>query len=215
MLIEFKLPEVSDGVETAEVAEICVAVGDLIEAGQTVMEVETEKAVAEIDCPYQGRLIEVHVAVGDVIPVGAVLLTIEESVETPIAAPSLPSTKQPSASASQVVENGAELDPPPTSTATAPPSKVAPVVSAVASSHRDNEPPVPAGPSTRRMARQLGVDLHQVVGSGPGGRITSDDIKAHEQALLELNFHCNIDDDSSLPADTSGCVYVCTKRKAV
>ncbi len=184
MPIEFKLPEVSDGVETAEVAEICVAVGDLIEAGQTVMEVETEKAVAEIDCPHQGRLIEIHVAVGDVIPVGAVLLTIEESVETPTAAPSLPSTKQPSASASQVVENEAKLDPPPTSTVTAPPSKVSPVVTAVGSSHRDNDPPAPAGPSTRKMARQLGVDLHQVVGSGPGGRITRDDIKAHVRHLM-------------------------------
>lgn len=183
MLIEFKLPEVSDGVETAEVAEIYVAAGDLIEPGKTVMEVETEKAVADIDCPHQGRVVTVHVAVGDAIPVGAILLTIEESVETPAAAPSLPSSERPPASAQEVVENRAEPDPPPTSTVTAPSSKVARAVSASEFSRGDYEPPAPAAPSTRRMARQLGVDLHQVVGTGPGGRITADDVQAHVRQL--------------------------------
>ncbi|NOX55044.1 MAG: biotin/lipoyl-binding protein, partial [Planctomycetes bacterium] len=78
MAIEFKLPQVAEGVETADVAELMVAEGDQIEAGQVVLEVETEKAVAEIECPHGGRVAKVHVSEGQTVRVGDVLLTIEE-----------------------------------------------------------------------------------------------------------------------------------------
>lgn len=79
MSIEFKLPEVSEGVESADVAEILVSVGDTITAGQIVMEVETEKAVVELPCPHAGKIEKIHVSSGESIKVGSVLFTIAET----------------------------------------------------------------------------------------------------------------------------------------
>lgn len=79
MAKEFKLPEVSEGVTEADVSEVMVAEGDTIEAGQVVMEVETEKAVAPVECPFAGTVAKVHVKEGDTIAIGATLLTVEES----------------------------------------------------------------------------------------------------------------------------------------
>ncbi len=77
MAIDFKLPEVSEGVESADIAEILVSEGDVIEAGQIVMEVETEKAVVELPCPHAGKITKIHVAEGDSVDVGGMLLSIE------------------------------------------------------------------------------------------------------------------------------------------
>ncbi|RMG36570.1 MAG: hypothetical protein D6725_10365, partial [Planctomycetota bacterium] len=79
MTIEFRLPEVAEGVETADVADIKVAEGDVIRPEQVVMELETEKAVVELPCPYGGRVVKVHVKPGDSVPIGALLLTIDET----------------------------------------------------------------------------------------------------------------------------------------
>ena len=78
-MYEFKLPEVSEGVTEAEVSELLVAEGDVVEAGQTVLEVETEKAVAPVECPVAGTVQTVHVAPGDTVQIGAVLLSLEET----------------------------------------------------------------------------------------------------------------------------------------
>jgi dihydrolipoamide dehydrogenase len=80
MAKEFKLPEVSEGVAEADISEVMVAEGDMIEAGQVVMEVETDKAVAPVECPFAGKVVKVHVKEGDSVPIGATLLTIEETV---------------------------------------------------------------------------------------------------------------------------------------
>ncbi len=79
MAIEFKLPEVSEGVESADVAEILVSEGDTITEGQIVMEIETEKAVVELPCPHAGKVEKIHVASGDTVQVGGLLLSIAES----------------------------------------------------------------------------------------------------------------------------------------
>ena len=81
MAKEFKLPEISEGVTEADISEIMVAEGDAIEANQIVMEVETEKAVAPVECPFAGTIAKVHVSEGDTVPIGATLLSIEESAE--------------------------------------------------------------------------------------------------------------------------------------
>ncbi|MEM1063548.1 MAG: FAD-dependent oxidoreductase, partial [Planctomycetota bacterium] len=83
MAREFQLPEVSEGVTDAEVSEIMVAEGDVIEPGQTVMEVETEKAAAPVECPFGGTITKIHVAEGDTVPIGGVLLTIEDGGAPP------------------------------------------------------------------------------------------------------------------------------------
>lgn len=186
MSIEFKLPEVSEGVESADVADILVSEGDMITANQVVAEVETEKALAEIECPYAGRVTKVHVSPGDIIPIGATLLTIdaEAPVETPV---ETKPDQKPDAG-----ETAAQSEPEPektVATQTNEPSKPvqAPVASApVASVSQSNEdrPPAPAGPATRRMARDLGVDLYDVKGSGPGGRITQEDVQNYVKQKL-------------------------------
>lgn len=166
--IEFNLPEVSEGVEKVDVAEILVAVGDTIEADAVVCEVETDKAVAEINCPHAGTVKAILVAVGDSVAVGAPLISIETVVGGGSGAPAAaPQTAAPAASA------------PATAAATAP--KVAPAATAAptpSTTSADGRAPAPAGPATRRMARKLGVDLYQVNGSARGGRITIEDIEA-------------------------------------
>ncbi|MFN9972066.1 MAG: biotin/lipoyl-containing protein, partial [Phycisphaerae bacterium] len=77
MAIEFKVPEVSEGVTSVDVAEVKVAEGDIIEAGAVVCEVETDKAVAEINCPFGGTITAVHVKPGTTIPIGERLVSIQ------------------------------------------------------------------------------------------------------------------------------------------
>ena len=194
MAIEFKLPEVSEGVESADVAEILVSEGDQIEAGTIVMEVETDKSVAEIECPHSGRVVQVHVTAGDSVAIGATLLTIEAGAAAEPAsdpAPTAGNDKQssepsaadsiepePEKTAQAPAAEAVEKQPDVTSTAAAAPSRQVSESSADAL-------PAPAGPSTRRLARKLGVDLHQVNGSARGGRITEEDIQAYVRGRLD------------------------------
>lgn len=164
--VEFCLPEVSEGVEKVDVAEILVAVGDTIEADAVVCEVETDKAVAEINCPHAGTVKAVLVAVGDTVGVGAPLISIETVVggAAPASSPAAAPSASPAAPA-----------PPAAAPKTAPLSTAEPVASTTSA---DGRAPAPAGPATRRMARKLGVDLYQVNGSARGGRIVIEDIEA-------------------------------------
>ncbi|HUG90265.1 MAG TPA: 2-oxo acid dehydrogenase subunit E2 [Planctomycetaceae bacterium] len=207
MAIEFKLPELSEGVESADVAEILVREGDTIEPGQVVIEVETEKAVADIECPHGGRIETVHVSEGDSVSVGSVLLTIAEAEpsearrrERP---PEVPEAKHAEREPATAESEAAE-EPPPSRERQHPhekadvepahageavedpdaPKVAAPASTALARSTDGRErPPAPAAPSTRRLARHLGVDLHKIKGSGPGGRITADDVQAYVRGL--------------------------------
>src|SRR5579872_1187318 len=77
MSIEFKLPAVGENVDTAEIGGLRVKVGDQIAADQVVMEIETDKAVFELPCPYSGKITKIHVKPGDTVRTDAVLLTID------------------------------------------------------------------------------------------------------------------------------------------
>jgi pyruvate dehydrogenase E2 component (dihydrolipoamide acetyltransferase) len=79
MAIEFKVPSLAEGVESADVAQIHVSEGDTIEADQAVMELETDKAVADLPCPHAGKIVKIHVSSGDTVDVGQTVLTIEEA----------------------------------------------------------------------------------------------------------------------------------------
>jgi pyruvate dehydrogenase E2 component (dihydrolipoamide acetyltransferase) len=171
-VVEFLLPEVSEGVKTVDVASVTVKTGDVISAGAAVCEVETDKAVAEINCPHAGTVTAVHVKPGTTIPIGEPLISIRtltgasaraaSSVKTPASAP---------AAASQPVSAGSTAPSPATA---APSGKAA-----------ETRAPAPAGPATRRLARKLGVDLHQVKGTAGGGRITIDDVEAYVRERLK------------------------------
>ena len=190
MTIEFKLPEVSDGIDAVDIGEVLVKEGDVIEAGRIVIEVETEKASAEIECPHAGTVAKIHVSAGDTVPVGAVLLTIEECGA---AAQTASAAFQPSAAAAAKSDSPVERTPVLDRTAARrepvvivsgvespsplPGELPAPLGKAGGNDRRVR--PVPAGPATRRLARQLGVDLYRVTGSGRGGRVTAEDVQAY------------------------------------
>ena len=168
--IEFKLPEVSEGVAKVDVAAVNVKVGDAVSKGDVVCEVETDKAVAEITCPHTGTITAVHVTPGMSITVGTPLLTINatSSAAAPVAqpAPSAPAATTPSAVA-QIVDPA----PAPNAPLTAPASTTATIA-------KSDGPPAAAGPGVRRFSRKLGVNLKQVSGTASGGRITLEDVEA-------------------------------------
>jgi pyruvate dehydrogenase E2 component (dihydrolipoamide acetyltransferase) len=207
--IDFELPNIGEGVDSADVAEIHVAEGDEIEADQIVMELETDKAVVELPCPHAGTIAALHVSAGDTIEVGQKLLTIEgvrgkgkspapqkTRPEQQAVKPSKePASKDKSSQdksskdkSSKDKSSKEKADPPAGppaaktgASATAADAKQQAVAVArqteIVTGEDNGQPPVPAAPSTRRLARQLGVNLRQVEGSGPGGRITQEDVQ--------------------------------------
>jgi len=185
MAIDFKLPELGENITSGDVTKILVREGDTIEANDGVIELETDKAVVEIPCPHGGRISKIHVRPGESVKVGQTVLTVE-SEEQPAAAPAAPLREKPAESRPEVAEKTkpsaeealrgepkpevtarAVADKPPLKAAPAPPAAKAPVPE-----------PIPAGPTTRRLARELGVDLAALAGSGPRGRITPEDVQA-------------------------------------
>jgi pyruvate dehydrogenase E2 component (dihydrolipoamide acetyltransferase) len=179
MPIEFCIPELGEHILETDVVAVLVKEGDRIEADQNVVELETEKAVLELPCPHAGIVMKVHVSEGDVVKVGAVILTIEatEDAATDRANESVPesptSTPDRSTPEVPVTDNiGDEQLGTSTADVVADSSVAAPVA-------QGHQPPPPAGPSTRRFARELGVDLNDVTGTGRGGRITQEDVQAH------------------------------------
>ncbi len=163
MSIEFKLPELGENVESGDIVNVLVHEGDVIAANDGVLELETDKAVVEIPCPYAGKVVQIHVQKGETIKVGQTLLTIEAEVEVP-AAPVAPKSAEPVAAQSNTAKPQAAAAP-------SAGKAVAPEVPV-------GEDLIPAGPAARRLARELGVDLRQVTGSGVRNRITPEDVKA-------------------------------------
>ncbi len=167
--VDFRLPEVSEGVTKVDVASVAVKVGDAITSGAVVCEVETDKAVAEITCPHAGTITAVHVKPGTSIVIGELLLTINAT-----AGSSASAAKAPSAAPAPAVSQTATPASAPATQATV--SAAAPVAAAGA---KADGPPAPAGPATRRLARKLGVNLKLVKGTAAGGRITIEDVEAY------------------------------------
>jgi len=177
---EIRIPEVSDGVTKGKVIGLSVAVGDRVEEDQTLLEMETDKAVVAVPSPLTGVVVAILVDEGDEVAIAQVVMGIEaetaDAVAEPAAAanptpvaPELPPTAPeptaaptpepvPSATASQL---------PPPRTEPTPPSEVA-----------------PASPLVRRFARELGVDIHAVTGTGPGGRIGEQDVREFVKRAL-------------------------------
>lgn len=163
MALEFKLPELGENITGGTVARILVAAGDTVREGQTLIEIETDKAVAEIPCSVAGTVAEIRVKEGQKISVGDVLLTLNSEVAA--SAPKLPPKLQ-------VMERPAPAPAPPKHVAAAAP--VAPVSAPKTAVRRVN---TLAAPSVRRLARELGVDINTVPTADPAGRVTADDVK--------------------------------------
>ncbi len=176
--VEFKLPAVGENVDKADVGNVAVKEGDEVTAGQVVMEIETDKAVFDLPCPHAGKVTKVLVKQGETVKVGQPLLELltaggSSTGGAPEKAP--PRASQPAATQPAPAPKAA------TATATMPRHEVS---AQKAGSNGEAKLPAPAGPATRRLARELGVDLFQVKGSGPNGRITQEDVQGYVKQRL-------------------------------
>jgi pyruvate dehydrogenase E2 component (dihydrolipoamide acetyltransferase) len=187
MIKEVKVPEISENVESGTVVKVLVQVGDTVTVDDVLVEFETDKAVVEIPSPVDGKIVELPATEGMDMRVGDVIARIDtqaqaatgpeapekETVEKPASAPT--ETSEPSSATAAPTQ--AEPTPAVTAPVSTPP--VTPPVSSQPVTPPVLSQPVPAAPSVRRFARELGVDITTVEGSGPGGRISEEDIKAH------------------------------------
>ncbi|MDQ3915125.1 MAG: 2-oxo acid dehydrogenase subunit E2 [Actinomycetota bacterium] len=149
---DFKLPDLGEGVTEAEVDRWLVNEGDVVSEDDPLVELITDKATAEIPSPYEGVVSRIHVKAGEVVPVGTVLITIGE----------------------RAASDGAPPPPPPPPAATAAEAPAGPS----AQDARSSNGAAKAMPPVRKLARELGVDIAALTGSGPGGRIRREDVEA-------------------------------------
>ena len=156
MARSFKLPDLGEGVHEGEVLAVHVSVGQEVKEGDIILEVETDKAAVEIPSPFSGRVSEVLVQPGDSVKVGDVMMIF--------------SNGEPAEA--MVVESSQKLAA----------EAVAPDKTASRTEAGEKIGPVPASPATRRLARELGVDLHGVTPTGPSGRVTADDVRTFAAA---------------------------------
>ena len=170
----FKMPDLGEGTVEAEVVAWHVKVGDFVSEDQVIAEVMTEKAAVELPSPVTGRVLSQTGAPGDMVPVGADLIVFdtdsgEEADELQAAAPAVAAAAAaPAAPAAPPAAVAVGSGPPPSVSA---PAKAAPA-------RVKHHGRVMASPATRRRAREAGIDLAQVAGSGPSGRITRQDFEA-------------------------------------
>jgi pyruvate dehydrogenase E2 component (dihydrolipoamide acetyltransferase) len=209
--VQVTLPAIGDGIDSGDILDVFVSVGDVIEEGQDIVEVETDKATVPVPSSAAGKVTKILVKTGDSVPIGGVLLEVESDggQSAPPAAPE-PAAKAPEP-APKAAEPVAEAKPEPPKPveppkaaeakpeqaeppkaeparqqpvsvpAAAPPQTAAskPVDSAPPAPPREtDEEIIPAGPAIRRLAREVGVALSQVTGTGDGGRITREDVLA-------------------------------------
>jgi pyruvate dehydrogenase E2 component (dihydrolipoamide acetyltransferase) len=166
MASEFKLPQLAEGIESADVAELHVKAGDTVEEGQVLMELETDKAVMELPAPQAGKIGALKVKKGDTVKVGQVVLTFdgaESSTSNGAAEPAAKETKSEKTESATAPARATTVPEPVAARASAP----APSSSGL---------PIAAGPATRRLARELGIRLDSLTGTGSGGRITAEDV---------------------------------------
>ncbi len=176
MAIEVKLPSLGENVDSGDVVRVLVKSGDTIKVDQPLLEMETGKATVDIPSPAAGVVKAVHVKEGAKAKVGQLILTLEGSAAQPAApavAPAPAATPAPAAAVAPARESAPAPKKVPARPAT--PATAAPVV-------QTGNPTAPASPSARKFAREIGVDIGQVAGSGPGGRISDDDIKSFARA---------------------------------
>jgi pyruvate dehydrogenase E2 component (dihydrolipoamide acetyltransferase) len=181
----FKLPDLGEGIHEGEVLNVLVSAGDYVKEDDPILEIETDKAAAEIPSPFTGKVEEIKVKVGDTVQVGDVLMTFSEEEEKEEAPKEKEAPEKKEKPSEEEKEKGKEEK--------APEKKEEPETKEAEESKKEEgekrkkqpeekpereEGPVPASPATRRLARELQVDLREVSPGGPGGRVTSDDVRS-------------------------------------
>ena len=189
MAVEIKLPSLGEGVDSGDVLELLVAEGDVIDKDQGLVEMETDKATVIVPSDYAGKVVSIKVGEGDTLEVGQVILTLEAdeagSEPEPEKKPEPEKAPEPEAKSEPEPEPAAKEEP-------AAPAKEAPAPAPVATKTSSPAPAKPAasaapvadlskvaaGPAIRRFAREVGVDLRTVTGTGENARITREDVLA-------------------------------------
>ena len=171
-IVEFKLPELGENIESADVIAVLVKAGDFIQIDQGIIEIETDKATVEVPSSVEGEIIEVLAKVNETANVGDVLIKVKTTTSP------VPKIKEtiPDRDTEEVAKLEKNTAIPKGEVAKLKPGEI------------DSQPEMikgaaPAAPSVRRIAREIGVDINEVKGTDPGGRISMDDVKAHSKKL--------------------------------
>lgn len=178
---EFKFSDPGEGLQEAEVLEVHVSEGDSVEDGDTVLTVETDKANTEIPAPFSGTIEKLHIAEGDTVEVGDVLMTYNGQSDGQDDANNggkQDGEQQSEQEGEETSAEGKESESDQAETEANEQSQE----SSDASQSASRGEPVPAAPSTRRLAKEKGVDLHDVEPSGKHGRVTAEDVEAAAQS---------------------------------
>jgi pyruvate dehydrogenase E2 component (dihydrolipoamide acetyltransferase) len=192
--MKFKVPNMGEGVEEAQVLKVLLSPGDGVQKEQGIIEIETDKATVEVPSPTSGTIEEIHVVEGDTITVGQLIATISEDGALAEAEASFTKEEEvqgapeekPEPQAAEVTEasgkapEAAEEETPAVEAKRPEVERKEPAAErAPAHTPKTGAGPVLAAPSVRQFAREIGVPVREVSGSGPGGRISMDDVKRH------------------------------------
>ena len=184
MPLEFTLPELGENVEKGDVVRVLVNVGDLVAKDQPVVELETDKATIEVPSSVAGRVTDVRVKAGDKVKVGQTVMVLDENGAAPTKgaepAPAPAQTAAPAPAAAQAPDKDRPAPAKPAAAIVDFSSGRPAAASPQPAPDRSGKAPlIAAAPSVRRYARELGVDIAQVVGTGLGGRIGPQDVQSH------------------------------------
>ncbi|WP_066934342.1 dihydrolipoamide acetyltransferase family protein [Microtetraspora fusca] len=238
MLREFKLPDVGEGLTEAEIVKWHVAAGDTVKINQTIVEIETAKAVVELPCPYEGTVSALMVSEGQTVEVGTPIISVdvvpedgadepresvppvEGAVEPGMVGGPAPKPERQPVLVGYGVKPGTTTRRPRKQPAAAPSAPVsAPAPTPVPAQPQAPAPAVPrqggrvsvlAKPPVRKLAKDLGVDLSTVVGTGPQGSITRDDVQAAVAAPVAVPYQAG-----AVPAGGEERIPVKGVRKAI
>ena len=186
MIQAITVPDIGEKVESGKVVGVLVSVDDMVEKDDGIIEFETEKAVVEIPSPAAGRIVEILVKEGDELKIGDTIARLETGTDTsekgaPVAGKSTEDVQPQKDTTDEQPDISEDQVPAPKPSAPKEPTQ-----KETPSTPQDEEKimPVPAAPSVRRFARELGVDIQAVNGSGPGGRISEQDVKDFVKGAL-------------------------------
>jgi len=172
MATEVKLQALKENVEVVEVNAVKVSVGDTVTAGQALMEVQADKAALEVPAPSAGVISQILVKTGDSVKIGQSIFVIDANGSPSAAAPAAKPASAPTAAAKPSA---------PVPVAASKPAVTPAVAQTIALATHQDDKITPASPVVRRMARELGVELSMVPGTGRHGRISEEDIRAFVQ----------------------------------
>lgn len=190
MVHEIKLPELGENITSGTISRVLVSVGDMVGVDQPVLEVESEKAVVEVPSPVAGTVMEIRVKAGQIVNVGETILllaveehaAVKESEQKAAMPPPEKVERRPAPETAKKEALKPKAAPPREKRPAEAPERERARPSALwEKSEQGAGAPAPASPSVRRIARELGVDIKAVTGSGPGGRISAEDVQAFAQ----------------------------------